>query len=114
MKKILFLLLLASPQAFSQGLILSSAEEKSAFPKLPADKLGFADILPFSHSLEKYVPPVLNQEGGTCVGFASFYYALSTMYNIEFDITDPSEKYVHSFDPILHLLYSLSMRTGRL
>jgi len=105
MKKILFLLLLASTQAFSQGLILSSPEEKSAFPKLPADKLGFADILPFSHSLEKYVPPVLNQEGGTCVGFASFYYALSTMYNIEFDITDPSEKYVHSFDP--YFIYSI-------
>lgn len=105
MKKILLLLLLASTQAFSQGLILSSPEEKSAFPKLPADKLGFADILPFSFSLEKYVPPVLSQEGGTCVGFASFYYALSTMYNIEFDITDPSEKYVHSFDP--YFIYSI-------
>lgn len=105
MKKFLFFILLASTQIFSQGLILSSPEEKASYPKLPADKLGFAETLPFSYSLEKYVPPVLKQEGSSCVGFASFYYALSTMYNIEFDMTDPNEKYVHSFDP--YFIYSI-------
>lgn len=105
MKKILFFILLVSTQIFSQGLILSSPEEKASYPKLPADKLGFTETLPFSYSLEKYVPPVLKQEGGTCVGFASFYYALSTMYNIEFDMTDLNEKYVHSFDP--YFIYSI-------
>ena len=105
MKKILFFILLVSTQIFSQGLILSSPEEKASYPKLPADKLGFTETLPFSYSLEKYVPPVLKQEGGTCVGFASFYYALSTMYNIEFGMTDLNEKYVHSFDP--YFIYSI-------
>lgn len=104
MKKIL-LILFVTTQAFSQGLILSSPEERTSFPKLPADKLGFVNILPSSHSLEKFVPPVLKQEGGACVGFASFYYALSTMYNIAFNITDPNEKYVHSFDP--YFIYSI-------
>ena len=105
MRKILFFLMLVSIQVYSQGLILSSPEERSEFPKLPADKLGFAESLPSSYSLEKYVPTVLDQDGVTCVGFATFYYALSTMYNIEFDITDPKEKYVHSFDP--YFIYSI-------
>jgi len=105
MKKIILLFLLVSTQVFSQGLILSSPEEKASFPKLPSDKLGFVEVLPSSYSLEKYVPPVRKQKGGTCVGFASFYYALSTMYNISFDITDPNEKYAHSFDP--YFLYSI-------
>ena len=105
MRKILLFLMLASTQVYSQGLILSSPEEKAEFPKLPTDKLGFAESLPSSYSLEKYVPTVLDQDGGTCVGFATFYYALSTMYNIEFNITDPKEKYVHSFDP--YFIYSI-------
>lgn len=104
-KKILILIFLVSTQVFSQGLILSSPEEKATYSKLPADKLGFAEILPSSYSLEKYVPPVRKQKGGTCVGFASFYYALSTMYNIEFNITDNKDKYVHSFDP--YFIYSI-------
>ncbi len=103
--KYFLLLFTVSMQVFSQGLILSTPEDKASYTKLPADKLGFVETLPFSHSLEKYVPPVLNQEGGTCVGFASFYYALSTMYNIEFDMTDSKEKYVHSFDP--YFIYSI-------
>ena len=105
MKKILLLSLFVTVQAFGQGLKLSTPDEKAMFPKLPADKLGFAELLPFSYSLEKYVPPVLRQKGGTCVGFATFYYALSTMYNIEFDITDTRGKYVHAFDP--YYIYSI-------
>jgi hypothetical protein len=105
MKNIIILLLLVSSHAFGQGLILSSPEDKASFPKLPADSFGFTESLPLSYSLEKYVPPVLSQNGGTCVGFASFYYGLSTMYNIKFNLTDPDEKYVHSFDP--YFIYSI-------
>jgi hypothetical protein len=47
MKKILFFILLVSTQTYSQGLILSSPEEKASYLKLPADKLGFAETLPF-------------------------------------------------------------------
>ena len=105
MKNIIILLLLVSSHAFGQGLILSSPEDKASFPKLPADSFGFTESLPFSYSLEKYVPPVLSQDGGTCVGFASFYYGLSTMYNIKFNLTNPDEKYAHSFDP--YFIYSI-------
>ena len=105
MKNIIILLLIVSSNAFGQGLILSSPEEKALFPKLPVESFGFSENLPFSYSLEKYVPPVLSQEGGTCVGFASFYYGLSTMYNIKFNLTNPDEKYVHSFDP--YFIYSI-------
>ena len=73
MKKLTYLLLLVSFQFYGQGLKLTPKEELKTFTKLPADKYGFATILPFASSLEKYVPPVRTQEGGTCVGFASFY-----------------------------------------
>ena len=72
MKKLTYLLLLVSFQFYGQGLKLTPKEELKTFTKLPADKYGFATILPFASSLEKYVPPVRTQEGGTCVGFASF------------------------------------------
>lgn len=107
MKKIIFVVfLLGSLNFYGQGLNFLSPEEKQTFNKLPADKLGFAETLPYAHSLQKYVPPVLRQEGGTCVGFASFYYGLSTMYNVKFNLTDPKEKYVHSFDP--YYIYSIT------
>lgn len=107
MKKIIFIVfLLGSLNFYGQGLNFLSPEEKQTFNKLPADKLGFAETLPYAYSLQKYVPPVLRQEGGTCVGFASFYYGLSTMYNIKFNLTDPKEKYVHSFDP--YYIYSIT------
>lgn len=107
MKKIIFaIFLLGSLNFYGQGLNFLSPEEKQTFNKLPADKLGFAETLPYAYSLQKYVPPVLRQEGGTCVGFASFYYGLSTMYNVKFNLTDPKEKYVHSFDP--YYIYSIT------
>jgi len=106
MKNIIIILLLVSSNAFGQGLILSSPEDKASFPEFPADSFGFTEILPFSYSLEKYVPPVKNQVGGTCVGFATFYYGLSTMYNIKFNLTDSDEKLVHSFDP--YFIYSIT------
>ena len=104
-KKNLFVLLFVSTQAFSQGLILCNTEKKAMYPKVPAGWLVVCDTLPSSHSLEKFVPPVIEQNGDTSVGFASLYYALSTMYNIKFGITDYNEKYAHSFDPYFIYLF---------
>lgn len=105
MKKITYLFLIFSFQFYGQGLKLTPQDELKTFTKLPAEKFGFASNLPYEYSLEKYVPPVRNQEGGTCVGFSSFYYGLSTMYNIKFNLTSSDEKYAHSFDP--YFIYSI-------
>ena len=100
----LIIYLFFSFNLFSQGLILSTDEEYAQFDK--HDKsLGFAGILPASYSLEQYVPPVKEQQAMTCVGWSISYYGLSTMYNIKFNITEPRDKYVHSFDP--YFIYSV-------
>lgn len=104
MKKIIFFLLIGFT-LHGQGLRFSSQEELDQLPKVDAQKYGFAEDLPYAASLERYVPPVLRQEGGTCVGFSTFYYALSTMYNQKLGMTDGREKYVHSFDP--YFIYSI-------
>ena len=104
MKKILFLFLFSSTLSFSQGLILTTAEERKSYPKYKTDDFGFADLLPFKSSLKKHVPEIKFQVGGTCVGFASFYYGLSTMYNSKFEITSEEGKIAHSFDP--YFIYS--------
>ncbi|MDG2280110.1 MAG: C1 family peptidase [Flavicella sp.] len=109
-KKNLFVLLFVSTQAFSQGLILCNTEKKAMYPKVPAGWLVVCDTLPSSHSLEKFVPPVIEQNGDTSVGFASLYYALSTMYNIKFGITDYNEKYAHSFDPYFIYLFQNNVK----
>lgn len=103
--KLFYLAVLFSITVHSQGLKFTTNDELSKLPQLPTDTYGFAEDLSSSYSLEKYVPPVLNQTGGTCVGFSTFYYALSTMYNIKFDITSLKEKYVHAFDP--YFIYSI-------
>ena len=105
MKKITYLLIIFSLQFYGQGLKLTPKEEIQIFTKLPADKYGFATILPSSSSLEKYVPPVRTQKGSTCVGFASFYYGLSTMYNERLNLLTDDEKHIHSFDP--YFIYSI-------
>lgn len=105
MKKLTYLLLLISFQFYGQGLKLTPEAEYNTFPKLPVEKFGFASNLPYQYSLEKHVPPVRYQEGGTCVGFASFYYGLSTMYNAKLNLTSSDEKYAHSFDP--YHIYSI-------
>ena len=61
MKNIIILLLIVSSNAFGQGLILSSPEEKALFPKLPVESFGFSENLPFSYSLEKYVGKIFNK-----------------------------------------------------
>lgn len=109
-KLLLIILIFTWVEAISQGLILSSEKEKLTFPRYNYEQLGFSSDLPASYSLEKFVPPVLKQEGGTCVGFAAYYYTLSTMYNSRFDITEAKEKYVHSFDP--YFIYSVYYNDG--
>ena len=89
----------------SQGLNLMSEDQLNELPELNDDVLGFVSNLPASYSFEEYVPAVLTQSGASCVGFASQYYALSTMYNIRLGIKDPSQKYSHAFDP--YFVYSI-------
>ena len=105
MKRLLFLVLFLAINMQGQGLIFAPASEIREYKEFPTESYGFATAKPSSYSLEKYVPPVLNQEGGTCVGFSTFYYGLSTMYNKKFNIIDHRGKYAHSFDP--YFIYSL-------
>ena len=98
------LILVGFQNQFSQGLNFTSEEKISEF-KQPDPGFGFTDDLPYSYSLERYVPTVREQKGGTCVGFSTFYYALSTMYNIQFGITNSNEKFANSFDP--YFIYSI-------
>ena len=100
----ILLTVLISFNFYSQGLNFSSGEELFNLPQLPVD-YGFAGDLPSYSSMERYVPNVVSQEGGTCVGYATFYYGLSTMYNIEFGLTNSREKFAHAFDP--YFIYSI-------
>jgi hypothetical protein len=69
MKKITYLLILVSFQFYGQGLIFTPADKLSEYNEFPSESYGLATTYPSSFSLEKYVPPVLNQKGGTCVGY---------------------------------------------
>ncbi len=100
----IFLTIFVSINIYSQGLNFTSDEDLANLPQIPAD-YGFAGNLPSYASMEKYVPSVIKQRGGTCVGFASFYYGMSTMYNMKFGITSSREKFVHAFDP--YFIYSI-------
>jgi len=101
----LFFFILFVFNSHSQGLNLMSEDQLNELPELNDDVLGFVSNLPASYSFEEYVPAVLKQSGASCVGFASQYYALSTMYNIRLGIKDPSQKYSHAFDP--YFVYSI-------
>ena len=83
----------------AQGLNFSSESELKELKRLTPQTYGFAVDIPLRYSFEEYVPDVVEQTGSTCVGFATLYYALSTMYNIRFNITDSKGKLAHSFDP---------------
>ncbi len=83
----------------SQGFVFSTEEELNSLEQLTNQTFGFTTDIPIRYSFEAYVPNVAEQEGGTCVGYAMLYYALSTMYNIEFGITDNRGKLAHAFDP---------------
>ena len=92
-------LLLISVFTNAQGLNFSTQEELSEFKKLTNQTYGFTADVPFRYSFEEYVPNVVQQSGSTCVGYATLYYGLSTMYNIKFNIRDGRGKLAHSFDP---------------
>jgi hypothetical protein len=68
MKKI-FVLLGLITQLFTtaQGLNFSTDDQISKYDKFDVEAKGYATSIPMSYSLEKFVPPVLEQEGGTCV-----------------------------------------------
>ena len=102
----LFLLLfLTMSSVNSQGFNFSTQEELDGYRQLTKETFGFSTDIPSSYSFENYVPSVVEQQGGTCVGYAMLYYGLSTMYNIEFGITSPKAKLAHAFDP--YFIYSI-------
>lgn len=90
---------------FSQGGKLTPKNVKDGIERLNPSVLGFAETIPKTYSLENYVPPVHEQEGSTCVGWSTLYYALSTMYNLEFGHTSYQDKFANAFDP--YFLYSV-------
>lgn len=110
-KTILLIALITTLISNAQGLNFSSKEQISKFDKFDFDTKGYASTLPSSFSLEKYVPPILSQEGSTCLGYATLYYGLSTMYNEKFDITSEIEKYANSFDP--YFIYTLINKSSK-
>ena len=103
----LLLLLFYSNFSFSQGLQLAEPELIDEAEKLDLDNLGFTETDPPARlSLIDYAPPVRNQSGGTCVGWATTYSAMSIMYNIQNNITDPFIKWATAFDP--YFIYTIS------
>lgn len=69
-------------------------------------------ILPYSHDLTKYAPPVVKQLGGTCLGHAVCYSALSIMHN-QRTFKYPKKtnyflNYAFAFDPYFHYIYTKS------
>jgi C1A family cysteine protease len=109
MKKLFFcsFIFLIITNSFSQGLKFASKDEIKTFNLFDSDSFGFSgDKLPSSYSLERYVPFVLDQgQTGTCVGFSTLYYGLSTTLNIKYGYTKQMEKYANSFDP--YFIYSI-------
>jgi hypothetical protein len=91
-KSIYFAFLFITQLTFSQGLKFIEQDQLDEFEQLDTEILGFGSDIPYSYSLEKYVPEVVKQTGGTCVGYSSLYYGLSTIYNKKFNITSPKGK----------------------
>ncbi len=108
-----FIVFLSIENSYCQGLIFMEDEDFDQIDTFEGSDFGFADVIPEKYSLEKFVPPVLDQgEQQTCVGFAVAYYALSTMHNIYFNRTSFYEKTIHAFDP--HYAYSLGELSEKL
>ena len=105
--QILLLITLLSVTINSQGLKFASEDQISELNFFNQEELGFSgELLPFSYSLEKHVPLVLDQgNSSACVGFSTLYYALSTAYNVLFNYTTINEKYANAFDP--YFIYSI-------
>ena len=67
---------------------------------------GFIELnLPYKKSLRKYAPTPRNQDGGTCVGWATSYSAISIMFNSITNTTNQDIKDITSFDP--YFIYSI-------
>ena len=102
MKKV-FLLLVLNLTIFSfvfpQGLQFATQEQLEEVEIWVNEKRGFSADLPSSYSLEEYCPPILTQEGSSCVGWSVCYSSMSIMYNYMMGITDPFQKYALAFDP---------------
>ena len=93
-----FMLLISFNPAYAQGLIISD-DYKKEFQAYEPDDQGFAEDLPAQVSLRKFAPTPRNQQGSTCVGWASAYAAMSTQFNYTYNITSTTEKDAFAFDP---------------
>lgn len=105
MKYLFYLLLFATINLSAQGFKFSSDDQLQQIDEYSNEDKGYIENLPSSYSLEVYVPPIITQDGGTCVGFASLYYGLSISYNINHQNTSYADKYANSFDP--YFIYSI-------
>ena len=97
---VILILLFNNSQLLSQGLSFADASSLEDAQFLDLESMGFSQTeLPSKYSMEAYAPPVLSQQGGTCVGWATTYAALSIMYNRQYNITDEFIKWATAFDP---------------
>ena len=107
MKQIIILLFLGPFLLQAQGLNWSTRAELEDANDITIMDYGYSSSsLPASHDMLKYAPPVEDQNGGTCVGFAAGYCAHSTMLNKALGITNTLQKDMFAMDP--YFLYSLA------
>ena len=107
MKKILLLLLLMPILIFGQTSNFGTGLnfDNEGYEKIPVKTRSFAfqgEVLqPDSISLKKYAPQIRNQGGhGTCVGWATAYYAQSITIAREKGVTDKSLVTDNAFSPL--------------
>ena len=103
MKSSLFItVLIFSFSVYSQSLKNLSPEEIMQFSadfEYPDQSLGFSDDLPARFlDMVDYVPLVVEQEGGSCVGH-TIANSISITHNVYNGITDIYKKFIHKFDP---------------
>lgn len=96
----------------AQGLNWSTPEEIASSSVAMPSEYGYSSTsLPSSHNMLQYAPPVVIQEGGTCVGFAAGYCAHSTMLNKSLGITNTYLKDAMSMDP--YFIYSVDKSVNK-
>tara|TARA_Y100000768_G_scaffold383170_1_gene364832 strand:+ start:871 stop:2091 length:1221 start_codon:yes stop_codon:yes gene_type:complete len=108
LKKIFLILFcfILSNSSNSQGLFFSIEEEMEFVDPLDFNYSGFIELnFPYKKSLRKYAPTPRNQDGGTCVGWAISYSAISIMFNSITNTTNQDIKDITSFDP--YFIYSI-------
>ena len=102
MKNKILILLFSINIAFSQGINIEGIEEfLERTETYPKEKEGLvATQIPSKYDLVAFVPPIGNQKDtGSCVGWSTAYYTLSTIYNQIYGITDVAGKTATAFDP---------------